>query len=123
MTGRSPSVRHDRAVALSAARPGGHPQRGYLETGRRIGVWPDSVQVLGETLSLRGCPPAGLVWLSHGVRPRRAPREERLERGLSALEVAMPSPLDITATEGSRAMGVIIGMDPHKRSATIEVVD
>ena len=24
--------------------------RGYLETGLRIGVWPDSVQVLGETL-------------------------------------------------------------------------
>jgi hypothetical protein len=35
----------------------------------------------------------------------------------------MPSPLHITASEGSTAVGVIIGMDPHKRSATIEVID
>jgi transposase len=35
----------------------------------------------------------------------------------------MPSPLHITASEGNTAMGVIIGMDPHKRSATIEVID
>lgn len=27
-------------------------------------------------------PTGSLVWLSHGMRPRRAPREERLERGL-----------------------------------------
>ena len=59
-----------------------HPLIGYLETWRRIGVWPDSVQVLGETLSISGCPPVSLVWLSHGLRCRRAPREERLERGL-----------------------------------------
>jgi hypothetical protein len=56
---------------------------GYLETWRRIGVWPDSVQVLDGTLSHCGCPPALLVWLSHGMRSRRAPCEERLERGLS----------------------------------------
>jgi hypothetical protein len=56
--------------------------RGYSETWRRIDVWPDSVQVLGETLPHCGCPPVSLVWLSHGLRPRRAPREERLERGL-----------------------------------------
>ncbi len=56
--------------------------RGYLETWRRAGVWPDSVQVSGETLDFRGCPPVALVWLSFGLRPRRAPREERLKRGL-----------------------------------------
>jgi hypothetical protein len=33
------------------------PLIGYLETGRRVGVWPDSVQVLGEALSHCGCPP------------------------------------------------------------------
>jgi hypothetical protein len=39
----------------------------------------------------------------------------------------MPSPLQISFSdlvEGrSTAVGVIIGMDPHKRSATIEVID
>jgi hypothetical protein len=55
---------------------------GYLETWRRIDVWPDSVQVSGETLPHCGCPPVSLVWLSHGLRPRRAPCEERLKRGL-----------------------------------------
>jgi hypothetical protein len=59
-----------------------HTTSGYLETWRRIDVWPDSVQVSGETLKVRGCPPVSLVWLSIGVRSRRAPCEGRLERGL-----------------------------------------
>jgi len=58
-----------------------HPMR-LLKTSRRIGVRPDSVQVLGETLSFSGCPLDSLVWLSFGLRSRRAPREERLNRGL-----------------------------------------
>jgi hypothetical protein len=29
-----------------------------LKTWHRIDVWPDSVQVSGETLSFSGCPPA-----------------------------------------------------------------
>ena len=58
------------------------PPIGYLETWGRIDVWPDSVEVLGETLPHCGCPPVSLVWLSHGLRSRRVPREERLERGL-----------------------------------------
>jgi hypothetical protein len=53
-----------------------------LETSSRSDVRPDSVQVLGETLPHCGCPPVSLVWLSHGLRSRRAPREERLKRGL-----------------------------------------
>ena len=40
LIGTSTHARHKRAVS------------GYLETGRRIGVWPDSVQVLGEALSI-----------------------------------------------------------------------
>jgi hypothetical protein len=64
--------------------------RRLLKTSCRIGVRPDSVQVPGETLSYGGCPPASLGWLSSGLRPRRAPREERLERGFVLLEVAVP---------------------------------
>ena len=59
-----------------------HAVSGYLETSLRIDVGPDSVQVFGETLSISGCPPVSLVWLSSGLRSCRAPREERLERGL-----------------------------------------
>ena len=70
--------------------PDVHSRR-LLKTSCRIGVRPDSVQVPGETLSYGGCPPASLVWLSSGLRPRRAPREERLERGLFLLKVAVPS--------------------------------
>jgi hypothetical protein len=55
---------------------------GYLETSGRTGVGPDSVQVLGETLGIGGCPLVSLVWLFHGLRSRRAPCRERLERGL-----------------------------------------
>lgn len=56
---------------------------GYLETSPRIGVRPDSVQVSGETLARRGCPPGliGVALTWHASR--RTPREERLERGLS----------------------------------------
>ena len=43
--------------------------------------------------------------------------------GFALLEVAVPSLLTITVQDEEEPMGVIIGMDPHKRSATIEVVD
>ena len=61
---------------------------------------------------------------SLGLRSRRPPCEGWLERGLSALEVAVPSSLQYPiASEEDTGMGVIIGMDPHRSSATIEVVD
>lgn len=44
-------------------------------------------------------------------------------RGFVLFEVAVPSLLSITAMVRRYRVGVIIGMDPHKRSATIEVVD
>ena len=53
-----------------------------LETSRRIGVWPDSVQVLGGTLS----PAAAhqwLVWLSSGLRPVERRDEAWLKRDLT----------------------------------------
>jgi hypothetical protein len=55
----------------------------YLETWSTTGVWPDSVQVSGEALSRLRLPAGSSVWLSHGLRCREAPREKRLERGLS----------------------------------------
>ena len=41
--------------------------RCLLETSRRAGVWPDSVQVLGGTLALR-LPARSRVWLYSGLR-------------------------------------------------------
>ena len=41
---------------------------GLLETPGRIGVWPDSVQVLGGSLSAR-LPTRSRAWLYSGLRP------------------------------------------------------
>ena len=46
---------------------GGLRLSGLLETSRRAGVWPDSVQVLGGTLALR-LPARSRVWLYSGLR-------------------------------------------------------
>ena len=51
---------------------------------------------------------------------------ERLKRGLPKLEVALPSRrhIPVGAREGTRNVTrVVIGVDPHKRSATIEVIN
>ncbi len=53
-----------------------------LKTGVRTGAGPGSVQVPGEMLAFRSCPPLSWVWLSSGLRSRWAPCEERLKRGL-----------------------------------------
>ena len=59
-------------------------------------------------------------WLA----PHRSPCREWLKRGLPKLEVAVPSRTDLTRRYGKDVLvTVIIGMDPHKRSATIEVID
>ncbi len=52
-----------------------------LETSRRIGVWPDSVQVSGGTLSIGAAHPLR-VWLSSGLRPVGHRDEAWLKRGL-----------------------------------------
>ena len=44
-------------------------------------------------------------------------------KGFAQLEVAVPSLPDVTRRGEEEPVSVIIGMDPHKRSATIEVVD
>jgi hypothetical protein len=68
------SHRPDRNVRLSAAPS--FTLRGYLETWRRIDVWPDSVQVLGETLPHCGCPAVSLCGshMACGLVGRRARR-------------------------------------------------
>jgi hypothetical protein len=68
------------------------------------------------------------VWLSFGLRiPGRRQGGRRLKRGVPQLEVALPSQLDITnrfecGGHMSETPRVVIGMDPHKRSVTIEVM-
>jgi hypothetical protein len=49
----------------------------------------------------------------------------RGSRGVCQLEVALPSPPVTTGFQARRRLmkPVIIGMDPHKRSATIEIID
>jgi len=44
-------------------------------------------------------------------------------KGFAQLEVAVSSSPEIRLETREEPMGVIIGMDPHKRSATIEVID
>jgi len=44
-------------------------------------------------------------------------------KGYAQLEVAVPSSPEFTWRAEEELVGVIIGMDPHKRSATIEVID
>jgi ribulose bisphosphate carboxylase small subunit len=70
--------------------------------------------------SIRGCD-------SHLACAHRLPPGEWLKRGLFQLKVALPSLIGINqvaATGRSQRMSrVVIGMDPHKRSATIEAID
>jgi len=68
-----------RADHLSLVSPA--PILGYLETSRRIGVWPDSVQVSGGTLSF-GLPTRMRVWLTFGLMPDGHRDEAWLKKGL-----------------------------------------
>ena len=65
-----------------------------------------------------------LVRLTHGASCRSPWRGEAQE-GSAQLKVALPSPPVITGFQArGKHMGhVVIGMDPHKRSATIEIID
>jgi Transposase len=65
------------------------------------------------------------VWLSFGLRgPGVAYGRGEAQEGFVLLEVAVPSRLDtVVGSSDRRGMSaVVIGMDPHKRSATIEVM-
>ena len=70
------------------------------------------------------------MWLSFGLRdPGTDPGAGEAQEGFAQLEVALPSRLDkhigIESQEvavGQVSGRVVIGMDPHKRSVTIEVM-
>ena len=65
------------------------------------------------------------VWLIFGLRSRRSPCRCVAPEGSAPLSAAVPTRRSSIATaEGDRCMArVFIGVDPHKLSATIEVVD
>src|SRR5215207_8966271 len=96
---------------------------------RRRGV----VQAPGLSLSHRL--PTLVVWLSLGLRgPGVARRAGEAQEGFAKLEAAVPSSLGTPGGASIRRglMGkplagqdtdrVVVGMDPHKRSVTIEVM-
>src|SRR5205823_6900251 len=66
------------------------------------------------------------VWLFHGVRSRRAPLAGSGSRGVCSARrsVALPADNPVGRMNGGSVVGrVIIGTDPHKRSARFEVRD
>src|SRR4051794_28002331 len=74
--------------------------------------------------SLIGCP-RSVVWLSSGLRGSGIAGRGEAQEGLARLEVALPSrsTTGIWSRAGRTGVnGVVIGMDPHKRSVTIEVM-
>jgi hypothetical protein len=54
---------------------------GLLDDSSRAGVWPDSVQVSGGTLSI-GLPTRVQVWLTSGLQPAGHRDEAWLKKGL-----------------------------------------
>lgn len=91
--------------------------------------WPGQASVEAPGLSLSHRLPTLVVWLSFGLRrPGVAPGRGEAQEGFARLEVALPSRLDNQVNRASEdALTVtsdraVIGMDPHKRSATIEVM-
>jgi hypothetical protein len=64
--------------------------------------------------------------VAHSWRaPRRSPWRGEAPEGFAQLKVALPSsPISAPAAIEEDSMArVIIGMDPHKRSATIEIIN
>jgi transposase len=92
------------------------------------------VVVQAPGLSLSHQLPTLVVWLSFGLRgPGAVRRAGEAREGFAKLEAAVPSTLDIPggasnggrrskALAGQDADRVVVGMDPHKRSVTIEVM-
>jgi hypothetical protein len=70
--------------------------------------------------------PTLVVWLSHGLRgPGSVYERGEAQEGFVLLEVAVPFRLENPywrELRRNRMGAVVIGMDPHKRSATIEVM-
>ena len=77
------------------------PRWRRLDDSSRTGVRPDSVQAFGGMLSLR-LPTCVLVWLSSGLRARRAPCRSVAPEGSALLVAAMPArrPNGTTGSDG-----------------------
>jgi hypothetical protein len=79
------------------------------------------VEVTGRIALSSAAHHAGLVWLSHGMRPAGHRGAEWLKRGLpSSKKRCPPRRFPVQEEQTGR---FIIGIDPHKRSATIEVIN
>ena len=64
------------------------------------------------------------VWLSSGLRSRRVPCRCVAHEGTAQLVIALPARRHDRTTGRTKLVArVFIGVDPHKLSATIEVVD
>src|SRR6266540_4493367 len=104
------------------ARP---PDSRLLNTGATAGAGPGSVEVLDGTLPSR---PTMIGWCGSSMACGLVGHRWRgvAQEGSALLEEALPSsPMNPTVlVDGGSTVGkVIIGTDPHKRSATIEVRD
>src|SRR6266542_3540823 len=105
------------------ARP---PDSRLLNTGATAGAGPGSVEVLDGTLPSRL--PTMIGWCGSSMACGLVGHRWRgvAQEGSALLEEALPSsPMNPTVlVDGGSTVGkVIIGTDPHKRSATIEVRD
>jgi hypothetical protein len=78
--------------------------------------------VPGETLSNSGCLPVSLVWLSW-LAVSSGTAQGEAGKGSVLLEVAVPSLLFVIAISEEAPGGCDRLDGPHKRSATIEVID
>jgi hypothetical protein len=90
-----------------------------------LGLGQARVEVSGGTLS-RAAAHRGWVWLSFGVWSCRHRWRGVAREGFALLGQALPSPSTerVCGQDGGGVMGrVVIGTDPRKRSATIEVRD
>src|ERR1700685_3841333 len=82
--------------------------------GCGLGVW--------RVRSLTGCP--RLVWLTNGVLACQAsPGVGVAQEGCALPEVAMPSSAVHRRRRSEQVVAVMIGVDPHKLSNTIVVID
>ena len=79
--GESPGTTRSSSMSERFVGDGRLRLSGRLETSRRIGVWPDSVQVSGGKLS-SGLPTRLRVWLTSGLQPVGHRDEAWLQRGL-----------------------------------------
>src|SRR4051812_36488212 len=85
----SPGSASEKSDQRLFGKDGAHPTRGYLLTFGTALAWPGWCRGVRRVALTRGCPPVR-VWLSSGLRPRRAPWRGVAREGTARLEVALP---------------------------------